>query len=166
MPTIKEIVDSYMERLRESILAEYQQDGLRASGRFAEELDYIYEETETNVNVQLVSPEYTQYLIEGRQPGPVPVQVIRDWIRDKGIQPSDGTPEQLAWAITTVITRDGISVPNPNNQGELLDPLQEFVDNEMPEQLADEVGVNKMEESIDRMLGIIDNSNFAKKYKV
>ena len=152
----KAIIDKYVGALREEILLYYDQQGLRASGNLAEELVVDYD-PQTG-RILLTAPDYVDYLVDGRQPGPVPIQVIRDWISNKGIQGGDITQEQLAWAIATKIKNEGIRVPNENNTGELLDPIEDFVSSNKINDLAEELAQLYADDFDSRIQELLDKS--------
>ena len=108
MANLKKFNDE-LELLKKDLIAKYDELGMRASGQWAEKLEYIVTVTETNVKAIFTGLDYTQYLTKGRSDGGFPpVQVIRQWIDDKGITPYDNiTKDQLAFLIARKISREG-----------------------------------------------------------
>lgn len=62
------------------------------------------------LTVSVTAPDYIFYVDKGRRPGKKPpVKDILAWIKDKNIPTSGGiTQEQLAFAISNSISRDGV----------------------------------------------------------
>jgi hypothetical protein len=121
-------MNKWAEKVKQEIIDKYNSIGLKASGKFAEELETDVTETDTNLNIKFIGMDYTYYLVNGRSPGGFPpVQAIMDWIDDKGLI-YDIKKESLAFLIGRKIARQGIPVPNEFNDGTLLEPIQENVD--------------------------------------
>lgn len=69
-----------LKKAIEILIARYDQLDMRASGRWAEELEAL---VEGNVGI-IRGEDYTEYLTKGRKPGGAPpVQVIYQWMLDK-----------------------------------------------------------------------------------
>jgi len=58
--------------------------GMKASGRWLNELEAIFEISENSFVGKIVGAEYTEQLEKGKEAGDFPpVQDIKDWIMDK-----------------------------------------------------------------------------------
>ena len=85
-----EILNEFFKVLKEEIIVNYDKLGLRASGKFANELDTNVD-TSSKLNGKLVGVGYTKQLVEGRSAtsgggnGSLK-ESIRQWIDDKRIQ--------------------------------------------------------------------------------
>ena len=72
-------------------------------------VDTDVDETEQMIEGRVFSDvEHAEWVEEGRPPGPVAVEIIIEWMLDKGIQPREGeTLEQSAHLIARKIRREG-----------------------------------------------------------
>lgn len=119
-----EILNEFFKVLKEEIIVNYDKLGLRASGKFANELDSTID-TSSKLNGKIVGASYTKQLVEGRRAGLGEEgslkYAIRQWIDDKRIVPKGNiTKDSLAFLISRKIHREGIKVPNQYNSGTLL----------------------------------------------
>lgn len=98
-----------LELLKEDLIKKYDDLGMRASGDWANALSYVVEVTEKEIKAIFTGLDYTEYLTKGRSNGGFPpVQVIRQWIDDKGITPYDNiSKDSLAFLIARKIAREG-----------------------------------------------------------
>jgi hypothetical protein len=91
------------------------QNGLSSIGLKNSKL-YNSVESEVNNGVLTIQMyDYAMYVISGRKAGvkKVPISVLISWIKQKGIQPSEGqSVNSLAFAIQTSIYKNGIR-PRP-----------------------------------------------------
>lgn len=63
--------------------------------------------------VTILAEDYLKYIDEGRSPGSFPpIQDIRRWIQDKGIQPANMSLDQLTYVISRSIAEKGIQPSN------------------------------------------------------
>lgn len=80
--------------------------------------EYIVRVLKSEVNVTMA--HYIAYLTKGtgRMPGTMPpVDVIATWIKVKGIEPEEGSIEDLAWAIAKKMEQEGNVVYQHPNKG-------------------------------------------------
>lgn len=101
----EQILKEEFEKLRFDMIRKHEDLGMKASGRWIEGTQTIVR----NTTASLVGEHYTEYLVDGRPPSTKtpPVEAIKQWIDDKGIQPERGTISSLAWAIAKKIQREG-----------------------------------------------------------
>jgi len=110
----------------------YERMGLKASGNWGRELDFIKDETNDKLNIKFYAPAYTEQLVKGRKPnksqdkeglkawvGWAGSTFLKKWVDDKGLNIN---PFAVAWKIA----REGWQVPNSNNSGKLLDDVLSF----------------------------------------
>jgi len=83
--------------------------GMKASGRWLDELEAIFEISENSFVGKIVGAKYTKQLTQGREPGSFPpVQAIKDWIINKPITPTDNISiDSLAFLIGRKIQEVG-----------------------------------------------------------
>jgi hypothetical protein len=106
----------------------YRAEGLKASGNWETELEYNVDVSDNRINITIDGAPYTEQLIRGRgktrtstPSNPTLRQAIRQWIDDKGLNPTDITKDSLAFLISRKIHREGIRVPNRYNSGTFID---------------------------------------------
>lgn len=136
----EKLYNTYLERLRLKLINKYEELGLRASGKYQDEL-----EPQVKGNVLTMWGSYHSIFMEsGRGSGGFPPrQVIEDWIETK-----DGLPpifkekkKQFAYIIARKIAEEGIKVPNEHNRGRVVsEVIEEFLANDIYEML-DELGL-------------------------
>lgn len=101
---IEEVLRAEFIKLRDDLIKEYDTLGMRASGRWASELEVLTDE-DTGT---LKGLDYTQQLQFGRREGRFPpIGMIEQWIQDKGINYSGITLSSLAFLIARKIAREG-----------------------------------------------------------
>ena len=134
------IYSKYINRLKEQLINEYDKQGLRASGKYEDELQDIIELD----NIKLFAVFYSYFMEFGRGPNKNPedykklAPAIFDWIEQK-----DGLPaffkqnqKSMSFAIAYNIANEGIKVPNKYNKGGVISKVvNNFVDNEIPKML-------------------------------
>ena len=80
---------------------------VNASGQLADSIKYTID----GYRLKVQGNDYIYYLQHGRKPGGrPPVKVIRQWIDDKGIIPTKGSKDSLAWAIAKKIEQEGTTI--------------------------------------------------------
>ena len=150
MGAITDYLNKWCEDRNAELIANYKAKGLRASGKFENELRY----TADDKGCQILSPAHVGAMVGGRKPttntGDGSLRgIIRKWIDDKGITPyadKNGravSKDSLAYLITRKIHRDGIKVPNQYNQGGLV---SEVITQPKIEELLMQIGGNYITE--------------------
>ncbi len=114
-----EVITKYARIIIEKLIAKYDELGLRASGLYAEELEYEVDRT----TLIIWGAFHSQFMESGRRAGgrpPIP-SIIR-WIETKkGLPPSMlRDKRRVAFAIANKIAKEGIDVPNQYNRGEVI----------------------------------------------
>lgn len=102
---MESILSREFEFLKNDLIEAYDSKGMRASGRFAEEL-----EVEATINKAILwGEDYANQLEFGRSPGRMsPVDKIEEWINHKGLASVITTSvNQFAWAIAKKHEREG-----------------------------------------------------------
>lgn len=101
------ILQEEFNKLRLEMIEAYDRKGMRASGKFADELEAKVSPN----NAILFGEHYAQQLETGRKAGKFPpIKAIEQWIYDKGLdQTIDGniTVKSLAFLIARKISRHG-----------------------------------------------------------
>ena len=136
MVTIQNILDSWMQERRIELIANYERRGQKASGKFGENITI----TTTDRSGSMSAPAHVWFMVNGRGPnadqspealrrfaGWAGSTFIAAWVKDKGISASP-------YAIAYSIARNGITVPNKNNDGKLL--TETFTDANIQDLLA------------------------------
>jgi len=129
----------FMERFKQALIDNYDEYGLRASGKFEEGLKYKIK----GDRLQMWAPFHSYFMESGRGAGFVHSSIIEDWIDNKTGLPSNfyENKKQVAFLIARKITREGINVPNQHNKGAVISSVvNEFMGDPLRE-LLDEVGI-------------------------
>jgi len=114
--TQKQILDNWVNKLKEDLIKEYNSLGLRASGNWEKSLVPFT----TDTRVILYGAKYSYQMENGRKPGKYPPRkAIEDWIDKKGLT-YDIPKSSLAFLIQRKIGREGITVPNKYNSGGVI----------------------------------------------
>jgi hypothetical protein len=132
----KEAVLTFLNRVKnEGYIADQNQKGIRASGRSADSLHPIVEETYG----KLLGAHYFAYQRVGRKPGSMPpVDAIIQWLKDKKtfLVSDDRGPgiTGLAWAIAKKIAKKGTDIFLRKREGlsiedRILEARKEFAMN-------------------------------------
>ncbi len=132
----KEVIYAkYLEQLRLKLIAKYDELGLRASGKYADEL-----EAEVKPNKLIMYGADHSYFIEhGRREGKFPPrQDMLDWIETKRGLPTifREKKKQFAFIIARKIAKEGIKVPNEFNKGKAISAVvDDFLANDIAKML-------------------------------
>lgn len=109
--TVNEIIREEFGLLKGELITRYEEKGMRASGNWEEELEEVYSFSLENLNAKILGEDYSEQLEKGRLGGKQPpIQVIEQWILDKGIMANiEGniTISSLAFLIARKIGREG-----------------------------------------------------------
>ena len=122
MEGIQQILNDWSERTKQELIGKYRSMGLKASGAFENGLT-----TDTTENrTQIWTVSHTWYMVNGRGKnssqdkeavrkwvGWAGSTFLKKWVEDKGL---DISP----FAVAYKIARQGIRVPNENNDGRLI----------------------------------------------
>jgi hypothetical protein len=104
---VADILQREFDLLKQEMITLYDQKGMRASGKFADELEVEV----NNDGAKLIGAKYAEQLQYGRLPGKQPPShVIEEWIVDKGIAnqiEGDISISSLAFLIARKIGREG-----------------------------------------------------------
>lgn len=122
MEGIQQILNDWSERTKQELISTYRKKGLKASGAFENGLT-----TDTTENrTQIWTVPHTWYIVNGRGKnnsqekeavrkwvGWAGSTFLKKWVEDKGL---DISP----FAVAYKTARQGIRVPNENNDGRLI----------------------------------------------
>lgn len=141
----KEIYTKYLERFKKDLIANYDKLGLRASGKFAESLEY---EIHGN-KLQMYGSHHSLFMEYGRGSGGFPpLKAIEEWIEVKRGLPAIFVEKkkQFAFIIARKIAREGIKVPNENNAGKVISDVVTLYLGEYLYKMLDDIGEEFMRE--------------------
>lgn len=123
---MKQFIEKWAENTKQSFIDYYQSSGIKASGNWANELDYQIEISDFNIKVRFLGASYTEQLVNGRRPnqksskedlkawvGWAGSTFLKEWVNQKGIP---ANPFAVAWKIA----REGWKIPNAYNKGDLV----------------------------------------------
>ena len=110
MNVLWEYASTVKEMYRQRLIA----DDKVASGKLLNSIETYVTYNNLEYLVTIKAEDYLEYVEYGRRPGKMPpVSKILEWVKVRNImpEPRNGklpTPENLAWAISKKIARDGI----------------------------------------------------------
>lgn len=118
---INGIIDSWMEETRVALIVEYDRQGLRASGSYAESIEPFVSKSDRGYKAIMKAAYHSQFMESGRNPNTEKsveaakrlYPVIIQWVEDKGL----GFDKGHIFAICLKIVYEGIKVPNKYNPG-------------------------------------------------
>lgn len=123
-------VEGWADKLVKRIQVEMQNQGINASGKLSNSLEYNVADNQ----IQVLANNYFLYSEKGRDKGKIPYNfsdLLETWIADKHISiPSKfKTPRQFAWAIAMKIKRYGSDkYRNPSKRQDVVGtPLSEML---------------------------------------
>ena len=134
------IYSKYITRLKDQLVKEYDRQGLRASGKYEDELQEIL----SRDNIKLLGAFYSYFMEFGRSPNKNPddykklAPVIYRWIDQKEGLPAFFKENQksMSFAIAHKIVNEGIQVPNKHNKGQVISlVVDNFINNEITKML-------------------------------
>lgn len=131
------IYAKYLERLRLKLIAKYEELGLRASGKYEQELEGQIQPNK----IIMLGAFHSQFMQDGRRAGGFPPRAaIEEWIENKQGLPSifREKKKQFAFLIARKIAEQGIEVPNQYNAGEVISAVvDDFLANDIDEMLSE-----------------------------
>ena len=90
--------------LKEDLIKKYDELGMRASGKWANNLTV----NQTKLSTKLEGMNYTYWLVHGRKGGTLPpIQALKKWVVDKGIASELKEVTSIAWAVAKTIQKKG-----------------------------------------------------------
>lgn len=141
MSELSDKINTWMLEIKNDLINNYNRMGLRASGKFARDLEPIVSEGQLSVKAYMLSAKHAYFMENGRgatkNPGNGNLrEIIRAWIDNKGIVPRLISKDSLAFLITRKIHNEGIKVPNKYNSGGVISNV---ITNERIENLIQEI---------------------------
>ena len=138
-----DIINEWMEGVQGDLIANYDRQGLRASGSFARSLEPVITERPHGYNLKMKAARHSYFMEHGRRPNteksPAAAKrlypVIKQWVQDKGLS----FDNRRVFAICLKIVYKGIRVPNKYNPGGVI---SEVVTEQRMRQLASSLGRN------------------------
>lgn len=139
----QKIYNDYMERFRLALIENYDKLGLRASGAFAESLEYTIKRNK----LVMYGAKHAGAMEGGIRPSNHkygPVGAIMKWIETKKGLPSIFVEKkkQFAFAIAKKIAKEGIRVPNEYNAGNVISDVVELYLGNLIFDLYEEIGTD------------------------
>lgn len=139
----KKIIEDWINNVQVDLISNYNQMGLKASGKWANTLESKINETQIGYSAAILGQRYTGALVEGRRPNTNQENIkawigwsgstfIAEWVKNKGLTLNP-------YAVAGKIAKQGIKVPNQYNDGELLSKV---VTKNRVEELGKELGKN------------------------
>lgn len=141
----KVIYTEYLERFKKDLIANYDKLGLRASGKFAESLNYEIK----GEKLTMYGSHHSLYMENGRGAGGFPpLRAIEEWIEVKQGLPAIFVEKkkQFAFIIARKIANEGIKVPNKYNEGKVISDVVTLYMGEYLYKMLDDIGEEYMRE--------------------
>ncbi|MDM1548595.1 hypothetical protein HX096_12100 [Empedobacter falsenii] len=136
----------HLENLRLKLIKIYEEEGIIASGKYADDLEWSAKGTSNkgNYTFTMWGANHSFFIENGRAPGKFPrVKDIENWIEVKKGLPAvfKEKKEQFAFIIARNIAEKGIQVPNKFNKGKVVSrALTEFLEKDVQDMIQ-EMGV-------------------------
>jgi hypothetical protein len=124
--TTRQTIEQWTADQAMDLIQNYDRLGLRASGKFAKDLETKVEEQGTKWTITFLGSKHSQFMVAGRGAnknqdkdsikafvGWAGSTFLKQWVQDKGLNVSP-------FAVAYKIARKGINVPNSFNTGTLL----------------------------------------------
>ncbi len=160
--TIKQIVDTWLDEVKQDLITNYHKLGLKASGNWERQLETISEVKDLNIKAIVKGEKYTGAIEYGRRKnrnqskealkawvGWAGSTFIAQWIKDKGLNLN---PFAVSWKIA----RQGWIVPNPYNAGGLV---SDAITNEKMNDLCRKLGLFYIDEIKTEMINTLQYGN-------
>lgn len=125
--TVEEIARQWIEDAQQRIVKQYNDLGLKASGKFERDIENKVEVVPQGLQMVVLGVPYSGIMVSGRNAnsdqskeglrkfvGWAGSTILKDWVNDKGLSISP-------FAVAYKIAKKGILVPNQYNSGALLD---------------------------------------------
>jgi hypothetical protein len=121
MSQASDIMTAYLNQTKTDLVKSYTEKGLKASGKFEKGLEAHVEDSGKRLKGYINSEAHVWYMEKGRRPNKQQTakqarslgKILEQWVKDKGI---DVNPYAAAWKIV----REGITVPNRHNPGQVI----------------------------------------------
>jgi hypothetical protein len=149
----QEIYTSYLERFKKDLVANYDKLGLRASGKFEEELQGEIQRSKANTTKLIMwGAPYSNNLERGRSKNRNTTNELKDAI-EGWIEVKRGLPaifvekkKQFAFIIARKIAKEGIKVPNEHNAGKVISDVAILYLGEYLFKMMEEIGTDFLKE--------------------
>ncbi|WP_312557902.1 hypothetical protein [Empedobacter brevis] len=143
---LERIYTKYLEALKLKLIKIYEDEGIVASGRYKEELEWTAKGSSNKGNFVFTmwGANHSFFIENGRASGKFPpIKDIENWIEIKKGLPAvfKEKKEQFAFIIARNIAEKGIQVPNKFNKGKIVSrALTEFLEADV-DSMIQELGV-------------------------
>ena len=109
--TIKETISEWLGETQGLMIKKYDELGFRASGNWSKSLENEVTEGNGKYTATISGANYTYWMEHGRKAGKFPPpNVIREWIKDKGIIAEGISLNSLAFLIGRKIAEQGTKI--------------------------------------------------------
>jgi hypothetical protein len=121
MSQAADILTAYLKDTKLDLVKSYIAKGLKASGSYEKGLKINVEDSGSVLKGYIESEGHAWFMEKGRKPNKEQTakqakslgRILEQWVKDKGISVN---PYAAAWKIV----REGITVPNKNNPGQVI----------------------------------------------
>lgn len=152
---LSKVLEEYIIEVKAIYQDNLSTEGKVASGDLLNNINYIIEKDDRQIEVSLKLEDYWKYVEYGREPGKFPPQdKIMEWIKVKPVLPRQingklPTPEQLSFLIGRKIAEEGIEPTN------ILEHSIETVNNRFEQKIMDAIN-----DDISNMVDVVFSEYF------
>ncbi len=152
---LSRVLEEYIIEVKAIYQDNLSTEGKVASGDLLNNINYIIEKDDRQIEVSLKLEDYWKYVEYGREPGKFPPQdKIMEWIKVKPVLPRQingklPTPEQLSFLIGRKIAEEGIEPTN------ILEHSIETVNNRFEQKIMDAIN-----DDISNMVDVVFSEYF------
>ena len=152
---LSRVLEEYIIEVKAIYQDNLSTEGKVASGDLLNNINYIIEKDDRQIEVSLKLEDYWKYVEYGREPGKFPPQdKIMEWIKVKPVLPRQingklPTPEQLSFLIGRKIAEEGIEPTN------ILEHSIETVNNRFEQKIMDAIN-----DDINNMVDVVFSEYF------
>ena len=152
---LSRVLEEYIIEVKAIYQDNLSTEGKVASGDLLNNINYIIEKDDRQIEVSLKLADYWKYVEYGREPGKFPPQdKIMEWIKVKPVLPRQingklPTPEQLSFLIGRKIAEEGIEPTN------ILEHSIETVNNRFEQKIMDAIN-----DDISNMVDVVFSEYF------
>ena len=118
-------LNNWADTLIKRIQVEMENQGINASGNLSNSLEYRITDKSDGTHIQVLAAPYFVYAENGREAGKIPsnfIDILKQWIADKGLDKSDEEDRQFACSIAYKIMNKGSQRHREHKEVDVITP--------------------------------------------
>ena len=118
-------LSNWADTLIKRIQVEMENQGINASGNLSNSLEYRITDEGDGTHIQVLADPYFIYAEGGRDKGKIPrnfTDILKQWIKDKGLSVNDKEDAQFASSIAWKIAKHGSARHRDKNPADVVGP--------------------------------------------